>query len=525
MDRSTDDTTAWGGDGRHRNASADVRVAVAEPPGRPGASSTHWADGDSLYRRPERPFRRPPAENSFPDPAAGGTDTTRQRRRPGPREMPPADLAAAEQAATRHWTAVDESTRRPRTSDRPEVTTGDGPRRKGLLGFLGGKAGGDAGPPIDPARQAAARRDFDRAERRTGGRANRPLPPVAPGPMAATTAATERVSAARRKAAAAESAFFGDEPGPVASIFGDEPGPVASIFGDPPAGGDAGIGNLIIGGGREIRPHRAVRKEVPAPAAARPGAPRPPAPRGRQFAQVCLLVVGLLGIGGGALYAFADPGSGGLTSVLRSDASRAGGRTVTAPLAGREAATFDVQGVTELVTIRAEDLGNDLYKIAAAEDSGVLPAPVVAEDTVRLGLTPDGGASGGPVEVVLNSKVRWALRLTGGVLESRVDFTGGRLSGVELLAGARRVELSLGEPENTVGVTVTGSVDELVLRAPTANPARLKLASGAKTVAAGERTLRDVEPGATFTPKGWDTEDRYDVTVASRATLVSVETR
>jgi hypothetical protein len=115
------------------------------------------------------------------------------------------------------------------------------------------------------------------------------------------------------------------------------------------------------------------------------------------------------------------------------------------------------------------------------------------------------------------------LRLTGGVQETRVDFTAGQLSGVQLQGGARRVELTMGRPAKTVGVTVTGSVDELALRTPKGNPVRLRLPSGAKTVAAGDRVQRDVEPGATFTPRGWDTEGRYDVTVASRPTLVSVE--
>jgi len=47
---------------------------------------------------------------------------------------------------------------------------------------------------------------------------------------------------------------------------------------------------------------------------------------------------------------------------------------------------------------------------------------------------------------------------------------------------------------------------------------------GAKTVAAGARTLRDVEPGSTLTPKGWATNNRYDVTAEARVTLLSVET-
>jgi hypothetical protein len=54
---------------------------------------------------------------------------------------------------------------------------------------------------------------------------------------------------------------------------------------------------------------------------------------------------------------------------------------------------------------------------------------------------------------------------------------------------------------------------------------RVQVDSGAKTVAAGDRTLRDVRPGSTLTPKGWQVQNRYDVDAAARITLLSVDAR
>jgi hypothetical protein len=87
------------------------------------------------------------------------------------------------------------------------------------------------------------------------------------------------------------------------------------------------------------------------------------------------------------------------------------------------------------------------------------------------------------------------------------------------------VELTLPRAAGTVPVRVTGAVEQLVVRAPGDSPVRLVLASGARTVAAGDRTERDVPPGATFTPRGGDKPTRYDLTVDSRPTLISVENR
>ena len=78
---------------------------------------------------------------------------------------------------------------------------------------------------------------------------------------------------------------------------------------------------------------------------------------------------------------------------------------------------------------------------------------------------------------------------------------------------------------SSVPVRLTGAVEDLSITAPQVSPVRVRLDSGAKTVAAGERTLRDVEPGSTLTPQGWQTRNRYDVHAESRITLLSVAAR
>ena len=137
-------------------------------------------------------------------------------------------------------------------------------------------------------------------------------------------------------------------------------------------------------------------------------------------------------------------------------------------------------------------------------------------------LSPDGDGASGNVEVLLSSKVRWALRFIGGADEQIINLTGGQVSSIDLAGGSRRVDLTLPKPTGTVPVRVTGAVDELSVTSPAGSPVRVQVDSGAKTVAAGERTLRDVKPGSTLTPKGWKVPNRYDVDAASRITLLSV---
>ncbi|MEU7906670.1 hypothetical protein [Actinoplanes sp. NPDC049118] len=285
---------------------------------------------------------------------------------------------------------------------------------------------------------------------------------------------------------------------------------------------DEGIGDFIGGPGREIRPHRAARHPHATGEQAILAGP-PPRGRGVFLAGVALSAAVLLGgVVAGVSY-FSGPDKS-LTSVLELGAGTPEDRTVTAPVDGRKVASFELATATTKMTMRSEDLGEDLYRISTAEDAGILPNAVVEQDRVQLKLVPGGDGGSGEVEVVLSSKVMWNLRLAGAVDEQRINFTGGAIGAIDLIGGSRVTEIALPEPAGTVALKITGEVDELALTSPEGNPVRVKMRGGAKTVAAGARTLRDVEPGSTLTPKGWATNDRYDVTAEARVTLLSVET-
>ncbi|WP_433725713.1 hypothetical protein ACQP2Y_07210 [Actinoplanes sp. CA-051413] len=328
----------------------------------------------------------------------------------------------------------------------------------------------------------------------------------------------------------------GPPPYPVRSMTGEQapvqtrsartgeqaPVPSRSARPAPPVEHDEGIGDFIGGPGREIRPHRAARHPHQA---AEPQLLAEPAPRGRGVL-VAGFVLGLAVLLGGTVagVSYFSGSDKSLTSVLELGAGKSGDRTATAPIDGRTAASFELSTAVTKITVRSQDLGDELYRISTAEDAGLVPKPVLAQDRVQLSLVPDGDGTTGAVEVVLTTKVVWNLRFAGATDEQRIDFAGGQVDGIDLVAGSRVTEIALPKPAGTVALKVTGAVDELSLNSPAGFPVRVQMQGGAKTVAAGKRTLRDVKPGSTLTPKGWTTNDRYDVTAEARVTLLSVET-
>ncbi|GAB1645502.1 hypothetical protein KRMM14A1259_59250 [Krasilnikovia sp. MM14-A1259] len=250
-------------------------------------------------------------------------------------------------------------------------------------------------------------------------------------------------------------------------------------------------------------------------------------PARRRSRAATAAVVALAGVillaGSVAGVVFFSGSHGDITSVLQLGAGSADRRTATAPLDGRTAASLDVVAGIGRLTVRSEDLGDQLYRITAADGSTSLPTPVLTDDQVRLHVTPDGNGDPGAVDVVLSAKVRWTLRFTGGADEQVIDLSGGQVGDVALTGAARKVSLTLPKPAGTVAVRVDGALDELSVKSPGDAPVRVRVESGAKTVTAGTRTLRDVAPGSTLTPRNWQVPDRYDLDAAARITLLRVE--
>jgi hypothetical protein len=431
-------------------ASPDDNVALVYPPSSSGA---RWAsrDDEALYRRPggPTPFRRPPAENSFPDEQPAGQAS-----------FPP---ESAEAARDRGW-------------------------------FDTGLTNPDDGAVQEVVELSPAEPEYGPATPATPGRASFG---VAAGP----------ISPAGRVA---------DPPMSPAMA------PVSPARGRP----GLAFGDVVGGPSREIRPHRAVRRAPhdPAPPRTSPHATAS-ARRSRTTMIATIALTAIVLVAGAAAGIMLFSGSDrNLDSVLKLGRGAAD-RTATAPLGGRTAASFELLAATTKVTLKAQDLGGDLYRITSAADSGTVPSPVLAKNRLQLHLTPEGAGASGKVTVVLSSKVKWTLRFVGGADEQVVDLRGGRVGSIDVLGAARRLELALPTPSGTVPVRITAAVQDLSISTPPNSPVRVRADSGAKTVVAGERTLRNVEPGSTLTPQGWQTRNRYDVHAESRIASLAVTSR
>lgn len=192
------------------------------------------------------------------------------------------------------------------------------------------------------------------------------------------------------------------------------------------------------------------------------------------------------------------------------------GATIPKALAdGRTSAAFEVVDGAAAVEIRAGDLGTDLYRIS----SDVTPRVEDAGETLKLHL-PAGAKS---VEIVLNARVRWTVRLRGGASTADVDLSNARVDGVDLAGGATRIDLSLPAPSGRIPVRMSGGVDQFRVRLSGETPMRVRVQSGAGQVTLAGATHRGIAPGKEFTAYGWNQGGSgIDLTAAAGMSALTV---
>jgi hypothetical protein len=177
--------------------------------------------------------------------------------------------------------------------------------------------------------------------------------------------------------------------------------------------------------------------------------------------------------------------------------------SISGPVGGVSAATFDLVDGAGSVTMRAAPLGADLYRVATPAGSDVAPRIERAGSSLKLFLP--HGSKGAPdeVDILLNADIRWTLRLDGGAVHKTVDLTRATVDAIDLSGGARTIELALPAPQGLMPVRMAGGVDQFRVSLPGATPVRVRVQSGAGAVTLPGSAYRGIAPGRSFTANGW----------------------
>jgi hypothetical protein len=210
----------------------------------------------------------------------------------------------------------------------------------------------------------------------------------------------------------------------------------------------------------------------------------------------------------------------------REDRGRTGDHSVSGPANGLQEATFSLISSSDVVRIRAVDLGGDLYRVATPDDSRVAPSVQVDNGTVVAGLADTGLKGPALVTVELSRAVRWHIRLGGGAGEQTVDLTGGQPGDVDFSAGTTRAEVALPPAKGTNRVTMSGGAGQFLVHLAGDAPVQVRVGNGAGTVTVDGATRSGVGGNTVITAPGWaSATDRYDVDASAGVSVLTVDRR
>ncbi|HET9516564.1 MAG TPA: hypothetical protein VFO77_02435 [Actinoplanes sp.] len=177
-------------------------------------------------------------------------------------------------------------------------------------------------------------------------------------------------------------------------------------------------------------------------------------------------------------------------------------------LDGRTGARLSLGSSAATVDVRLTELPGLLYRISTPGDSGLTPQVTAVAGVLRLRLAPTGDPGDDAVQILLNRRVTWQIRLGVGAGEQHLDLDRGRISSVVVGAGAGLVRLRLPRPRGTVPIRLAGPVGSAEIDAPV--PVRVRVGEGAGDVRLPWLVRHAVSAGTVLTPPGWPrASDRY----------------
>lgn len=285
-------------------------------------------------------------------------------------------------------------------------------------------------------------------------------------------------------------------------------------------------GSPFLGQARDRRKEQEMSASVHPPAA--PPPPRPAAvpggdagasrdPGDGQSRLRLLLAVGAVAVVGMAVLLVAVVGSGKKDEQAAPAVATVGAQpadhSVAAAVAGRQKAQLEIVSGAESIVVRSAAIGDDLYQASTPVGGSLVPKATVNGDTVQLSLVSLGTVGAATAEVVLNSAVTWQLKLAGGGMKETIDFSSGKLSGIEFAAGANELEVTLPPAQGTVLVKLAGGAGQLKVHAAQGLPVQVKVGgAGAGVLTVDGQTRNAVKGGTEVTPVNWaKATDRYTV--------------
>ena len=176
-------------------------------------------------------------------------------------------------------------------------------------------------------------------------------------------------------------------------------------------------------------------------------------------------------------------------------------------------ARLDLVSGTDSATVTSADLGDALFQAVTPADARQVPQATVSGGAVTVSLRDVPGAGPAQVNVILNSRIDWAISFDAGASAERVDLTGAHLKSLVFAAGSSSISAALPVPSGDVTVLMQGGASRFAVQTPASVPYQISFGSGAGSANVEGVMHSGIAAGTVITSPSWGTAvNRYTIT-------------
>ncbi|MFF5081753.1 hypothetical protein ACFY36_32280 [Actinoplanes sp. NPDC000266] len=163
------------------------------------------------------------------------------------------------------------------------------------------------------------------------------------------------------------------------------------------------------------------------------------------------------------------------------------------------AGTFDLASSVGELNLALGRPGDGPAQVSSPAGSGLVPAVAVEGSTVRLTADAADATGAGRVDVVLDARIDWTIRMSAGVRVATFELGGGTVREVDLGGGADTVRLTLPGGDRVLPVRMSGGVRDWSIATEGEVPVRVVARSGAGEVTLYGRRQQGIARDTTLT--------------------------
>ncbi|MCU7729179.1 hypothetical protein ODJ79_36155 [Actinoplanes sp. KI2] len=168
--------------------------------------------------------------------------------------------------------------------------------------------------------------------------------------------------------------------------------------------------------------------------------------------------------------------------------------------------TFELASDVAVINVTVAAIGTDPVRVSTPAGSGLKTRLTRDGSSMQLTAQAVDKNGSGRLDVRLNSKVTWSVRMTGGAREENFALAKGWIRRIDLIGGVARISMALPTPDETLPIRMVGGVNTWRITTPVRVPVKALLRDGGGRVILNGDETDGIDRNTTLRAGGGDND-------------------